>query len=136
MQRTRTRLEQAGYTANDIPMLFKLFDCDRNGQLDVLEFQWMLQGMRLGLKKERVVELYEAFDDDKSGGIDPIEFVKALFPDAYYEMYGATDQADNDPPDFQLASDGSLLGPISSMSVSSDIQDDDDDGKDGKTERC
>jgi len=88
MERTRTRLQQAGYTPQDIPILFKLFDCDRNGQLDITEFRWMLQGMRLGLKKNRVIELYEAFDDDKSGGIDPNEFIKALFPDAYYEIFG------------------------------------------------
>merc|ERR1719393_571735 len=70
MQRTKDRLGQAGFAPEDIPRIFALFDADGNGQLDMAEFKWMLQGMSLGLKKERVIELYQWFDDDHSGGID------------------------------------------------------------------
>merc|ERR1711920_713714 len=88
MQRTRASLEQSGFAAKDLPRVFSLFDTDGNGQLDMGEFRWMLQGMKLGLKKERMVELYSAFDDDHSGGIDDKEFVKALFPERYHEIFG------------------------------------------------
>lgn len=87
MQRTRARFERAGYTSKDIPTLFDLFDADQNGLLDVTEFKWMVSGMKLGLKRDRIMQLYQCFDDDQSGGIDADEFVKALFPEAYAELF-------------------------------------------------
>lgn len=83
IQRTRLRLEHSGYSHYDIPTLFDLFDVDRNGILDIQEFWWMIQAMRLGLTKDRVAELYSAFDGDRSGGIDVGEFLQVLFPGCY-----------------------------------------------------
>merc|ERR1719221_2363919 len=54
----------------------------------------MVEGMRLGLTRERVYELYELFDDDDSGGIDEREFVRGLFPERYHELYGNIDEGE------------------------------------------
>jgi hypothetical protein len=96
MQRARDGMKQAGYTAKDVNKLFRIFDRDKDSLLNMKEFTWMLEGMRLGLKRERVVELYELFDDDQSGGIDEREFVKNLFPESYHDLYGDTEDEQQD----------------------------------------
>eukprot|EP00929_Paragymnodinium_shiwhaense_P001132 TRINITY_DN101358_c0_g1_i1.p1 TRINITY_DN101358_c0_g1~~TRINITY_DN101358_c0_g1_i1.p1 ORF type:complete len:640 (-),score=150.90 TRINITY_DN101358_c0_g1_i1:104-2023(-) len=118
MQRTKDRLEQAGFSADDIPRLFNLFDADGNGQLDMAEFKWMLQGMSLGLTKERVVELYQWFDDDNSGGIDDREFIKALFPAQYYDIYGGEDDGDEVKSESDLGTE--MMGKYSSRAMLSE----------------
>mmetsp|Transcript_54128 Transcript_54128/g.143724 ORF Transcript_54128/g.143724 Transcript_54128/m.143724 type:complete len:438 (+) Transcript_54128:430-1743(+) len=101
MQRARNGMKQAGYTAKDVGKLFRIFDKDRDGLLNLKEFSWMVEGMRLGLTRERVYELYELFDDDDSGGIDEREFVRGLFPERYHELYGNMD-ANERPTDRDL----------------------------------
>merc|ERR1712039_1103289 len=86
-QRTHNRLVQWGFQARDIPKLFKMFDHNKDGELDIAEFRDMVQEMGLGLKKSRVVELFELFDDDGSGGVDAKEFVKTLFPNDFHDIY-------------------------------------------------
>merc|ERR1712190_649054 len=86
-QRTYNRLVQWGFQARDIPKLFKLFDQDKDGELDFREFTEMVNEMGLGLTKSRVMELFALFDDDGSGSIDAREFVKALFPNEYRDIY-------------------------------------------------
>jgi len=124
LEKFRSCLEKAGYTPQDIPTLFKLFDTDEDGMLDVQEFIWMIQGMRLGLSKERIFELYSAFDNDKSGGIDPDEFIQMLFPDAYIEMQTkvtpsstekrASGGSETQPPRFSAGDGCSSLPPEAS----------------------
>merc|ERR1712217_770376 len=87
MGRTHNRLVQWGFQAKDIPKLFKMFDHNKDGELDIAEFRDMVQEMGLGLKKSRVVELFELFDDDGSGGVDAKEFVKTLFPNDFHDIY-------------------------------------------------
>jgi len=96
MHRTRERLIQWGYTASDIVVLFKVFDKDNSGELDIGEFSRMIKKMKLGLSDERILELFRIFDDDGSGTIDDKEFVKTVFPGKYVETYGADDQSDDD----------------------------------------
>merc|ERR1712113_644436 len=86
-QRTYNRLVQWGFQARDIPKLFRLFDHDKDGELDIREFSDMIREMGLGLTKSRVTELFDLFDDDGSGSIDAREFVKALFPNEYHDIY-------------------------------------------------
>lgn len=88
MKRTKSKLREKGFTAKDIPQLFKDFDVDQDGALNLNEFLWMLRGMKLGFKKDRVGQLFRTFDDDGSGRIDDREFVRGLFPDAYLAIYG------------------------------------------------
>jgi len=89
MKTTRTRLEQFGYSARDIPEIFKQYDLDGNGELDLEEFRQLILEMRIGLTDERVVKLFEAFDADGGGTIDDKEFVRLLFPRHFHEIYVA-----------------------------------------------
>mmetsp|Transcript_84732 Transcript_84732/g.244954 ORF Transcript_84732/g.244954 Transcript_84732/m.244954 type:complete len:628 (+) Transcript_84732:128-2011(+) len=86
-QRTRKRLQQAGYEARDIPYLFQIFDANHDNSLDIEEFKTMVEFMKVGFRGRRVVELFDLFDDDGSGTIDDREFVKALFPESFHDLY-------------------------------------------------
>jgi len=88
-ERTRKRLQQAGYHARDIPFLFEQFDSDRDGCLDMDEFRTMVDFMQVGFNGMRVIELFEMFDSDGSGAIDDREFVRAVFPESFHDVYGA-----------------------------------------------
>jgi len=88
MIRTRDRLKQWGYTAFDMPGLFQRFDANGNGELSLEEFRDMIAKMGIGMKAKEATELFELFDADGSGGIDEQEFMRALFPDAYHQIYG------------------------------------------------
>jgi len=87
MQRTRDRLCQWGYTAHDIPVLFRITDANADGELDIKEFRKLLNQMQVGFSEERILKLFQSFDDDGSGTVDDQEFVRALFPEAYHEIY-------------------------------------------------
>lgn len=76
--RMHGRLRQWGYTEDDLRIMFKSFDADDSGELDVGEFTKMIDTMRLGLSKEAVEKLFNVFDDDKSGDIDIEEFVEGM----------------------------------------------------------
>ncbi|CAE7202354.1 KCNB2 [Symbiodinium pilosum] len=87
MTRTRARLKNLGYSADDMPKLFKKFDTDNNGELELEEFCDLVAAMKVGVKPHEASELFMAFDDDGNGGIDEREFMKALFPLDYRRMY-------------------------------------------------
>jgi len=46
------RLQQSGYTSRDIPVLFRHFDQDGDGLLDLQEFRLMINEMQVGLRGE------------------------------------------------------------------------------------
>merc|ERR1719399_523089 len=77
-QRTRERLQQWGYSAEDIPALFQYFDKNGDGQLQLDEFHLMMREMKLGIVEERILSLFNTFDADRSGGIDLAEFTRVL----------------------------------------------------------
>jgi voltage-gated potassium channel len=89
MNQTRKKMLQWGYTAQDIPVLFNLFDEDDTGELEIGEFMDMISAMRIGLSEERAFQLFEAFDVDGSGTIDDEEFVRFVFPHTFHGIYAA-----------------------------------------------
>mmetsp|Transcript_87906 Transcript_87906/g.243903 ORF Transcript_87906/g.243903 Transcript_87906/m.243903 type:complete len:594 (+) Transcript_87906:108-1889(+) len=87
--RTSDRLAQRGFTAKDIPWLFRIFDREGKGELSVGEFRNMISELRVGLTEQRTVELFDMLDRDGGGSIDCKEFLKVLFPSTYYELHGS-----------------------------------------------
>merc|ERR1712217_53707 len=91
MRKARHKLHQWGYSAEDIPKLFRLFDEDRDDELNYIEFRKMVDEMRIGLNQERIAQLFDIFDNDHSGAINDREFLKALLPGAEQRVYGSED---------------------------------------------
>merc|ERR1712083_493685 len=85
-----------------MPMLFDYFDSDKDGELDLQDFQFMIESMHIGLSNERAIELFETFDADGGGSIDALELVRHVFPDAlkkFQEVYGETEVEEVAPSD-------------------------------------
>lgn len=87
MRQTRKRLLQWGYTVEDIPIIFALFDQDNDGEVDLQEFRTMLKEMGLGIREERVLALFDFLDVDAGGAIDDKEFVRNVFPQEFHRLY-------------------------------------------------
>lgn len=87
MQSMRERLEDWGWEADDMPELFRQFDSDGNGELDMEEFRDMVNQMGLHLSEERCLDLFDIFDEDRSGVIDDVEFVRVMYPEAFQSLY-------------------------------------------------
>lgn len=94
IQSTRERLAEWGYQASDVPTLFRTFDTDGNGQLDLQEFARMVRQMGLQINPERQLKLFEVFDHDKSGIVDDVEFVRIMYPESYHTVYNLKKTAD------------------------------------------
>lgn len=94
MQRTRERLHQWGYTAADIPILFRLSDENDDGDLSFHEFRQLLEAMHLGFGDERIMKLFASLDKSHCGTIDAKAFVRGLFPEAYHAIFSAEEEAD------------------------------------------
>jgi len=88
LERTRLRLNQWGFAPKDIPAIFQYFDTHDNGYVDLIEFTRMMSEMGIGLSEDRIHQLFEVFDPDGHGYIDDKVFVRVLFPDAFYRLYG------------------------------------------------
>lgn len=88
MQKTRERLQQWGYTPNDILVLFSLFDENEDNLLDFVEFRQMLLKLRIGIQEDRIAELFAFIDKDGGGSIDDLEFVRAIFPSDFHTIFG------------------------------------------------
>lgn len=84
---TRARLIQWGYTADDIPVLFRAYG-DGSGELNMHDFKDMMERLQIGLSEARTLSLFAAFDEDSSGSIDAEEFTRRLFPQDYFRIYG------------------------------------------------
>eukprot|EP00929_Paragymnodinium_shiwhaense_P112149 TRINITY_DN80402_c0_g1_i1.p1 TRINITY_DN80402_c0_g1~~TRINITY_DN80402_c0_g1_i1.p1 ORF type:complete len:881 (-),score=150.89 TRINITY_DN80402_c0_g1_i1:184-2787(-) len=97
--RTRERLAQWGYSAEDIPHLFKHFDKNGSGELNLFAFRELMHSLQMGLKDARVVELFQSIDVDSGGTIDDEEFIKHLFPSTYHEMYAKAMEEGEDGDD-------------------------------------
>mmetsp|Transcript_7898 Transcript_7898/g.22383 ORF Transcript_7898/g.22383 Transcript_7898/m.22383 type:complete len:533 (-) Transcript_7898:152-1750(-) len=87
IKRTRHKLHQWGYRAEDIPDLFEMFDVSGTGELNYREFRRMLCLMKVGLRESQVHKLFEVFDHDGSGAVDENEFIAQIFPSEFYEIF-------------------------------------------------
>merc|ERR1712217_904693 len=92
VEHTRDRLVQWGYTADDFPTLFSLFDTNGNGELELEEFCQMMTKMKLGLTEDRIISMFQSFDKSGDGAIDHEEFVAAIFPGAYKHLKDVKEQ--------------------------------------------
>lgn len=95
MRRTRHRLDQWGYKADDIQYLFRLFDTRQAGELTFNEFSRMFRLMRVGLTDDHMSQLFKAFDADGSGTVDDREFVQQIFPREYHTIFASEEDDDN-----------------------------------------
>jgi len=89
MHRTRERLAQWGFSVNDIVKVFKLFDHDQDGALNLDEFRDFMEALRIGLNDERIMALFHIIDADGGGSIDDEEFTRTLFPLEYHSIYAS-----------------------------------------------
>jgi voltage-gated potassium channel len=80
LSKTRMKLKEWGYTAHDIPKLFKLVDYDESGILEQDEFVQLVKEMGIGLSEDRIIKLFAHMDKDGSQGLSASEFALALFP--------------------------------------------------------
>jgi len=96
LRKTRSKLHQWGYTAHDIPTLFKLVDLDENGVLELDEFCELVKEMKIGLSEPRVVALFEHLDRDGSGALDAAEFALEVFPETFVEAFGHAEATKDD----------------------------------------
>jgi len=94
LKKTRSRLNQWGYKAADIPKLFDLFDSDNDGELVLEDFRAMVVEMGIGIAGDDVSDLFQLFDNDGGGTIDSQEFVKVVFPEVYHAMYADSNAGD------------------------------------------
>lgn len=114
MTKTRCHLLSSGYTAKDLPAIFRQYDGTGEGELDFEEFWLMVQDMNLGLNEQRAAEVFESIDRDGGGKLDEQEFVKAVFPSAYHELYGRSSGGG-------LGDDGAAEGDQEAQSISANV---------------
>ncbi|CAK0874955.1 unnamed protein product, partial [Prorocentrum cordatum] len=93
LTKTRMKLHQWGYTAHDIPTLFKIVDSDGNGVLELDEFCELVKEMKIGLSDNRIIALFEHMDKDGSGALDAAEFALEVFPETFVDAYGHEDNS-------------------------------------------
>eukprot|EP00930_Biecheleria_cincta_P096975 TRINITY_DN88735_c0_g1_i1.p1 TRINITY_DN88735_c0_g1~~TRINITY_DN88735_c0_g1_i1.p1 ORF type:complete len:698 (-),score=105.28 TRINITY_DN88735_c0_g1_i1:38-2131(-) len=99
MTKTRDILISSGYTAKDLPTIFRQYDGSGEGELDFEEFWLMVQDMNLGLNEQRAIEVFESIDRDGGGNIDEQEFVRAVFPTAFHDLYTRSSGANQNDDD-------------------------------------
>eukprot|EP00931_Biecheleriopsis_adriatica_P117433 TRINITY_DN92955_c0_g1_i1.p1 TRINITY_DN92955_c0_g1~~TRINITY_DN92955_c0_g1_i1.p1 ORF type:complete len:703 (+),score=125.06 TRINITY_DN92955_c0_g1_i1:96-2111(+) len=96
MIKTRDIMLQSGYTAKDLPEIFKEYASAEDEQLSFENFLAMVKDMNLPIEEHRVIEVYESIDRDGGGSIDEQEFIRAIFPDAFHEIYAHAKDDDDE----------------------------------------
>lgn len=87
VEKTRRKLAQWGYREYDLSELFKRWDVDGDGELDLSEFRIMVKDdFSMNLPDERIVDLFEVFDKDRGGSIDDMEFLHVVFPGTWHAL--------------------------------------------------
>lgn len=86
IKQTRSNLSRWGFTAKDVPAIFKRFSGDGEGELTVADFTVMLKEFRVNLNDERIIELFSIFDGDNGGTIDDREFLRMVFPQTWHQL--------------------------------------------------
>jgi len=85
-QQVRDRLQNLGLGASDVPSMFA--KCGHDGVLTLVEFQRIVNQMRLGIDTEKQLELFCWLDIDENGTIEAKEFVHCFYPHEYANVYG------------------------------------------------
>eukprot|EP00928_Gymnodinium_smaydae_P040171 TRINITY_DN27290_c0_g1_i1.p1 TRINITY_DN27290_c0_g1~~TRINITY_DN27290_c0_g1_i1.p1 ORF type:complete len:584 (+),score=102.83 TRINITY_DN27290_c0_g1_i1:77-1828(+) len=109
----RERLDQWGYSVQDIPRLF--WQYGHKGALTFEQFDRMITDMNIGLKEESLRKLFMFFDEDGGGTIDCDEFVKNIFPEAHKEESPGAAAL---PPPKRLSATEPLASPAAAVAVS------------------
>jgi len=85
MQHLREHLAAWGFAPTDMALIFKMFDKDRAGGLNLDGFAQLLSKMHLGLSEERTYKLFKVFDVQNTGLVNDGQFVEVLFPGTSFE---------------------------------------------------
>ncbi|CAK0877011.1 unnamed protein product [Prorocentrum cordatum] len=86
LSKTRKKVHQWGYTADDIHALFKAAGhSDDTGVLELDDFCELVKEMKIGLSEDRVIALFHHMDKEGSGALDAAEFARAIFPGARFD---------------------------------------------------
>ena len=88
LSKTRKKLHQWGYTADDIPTLFKAVHYADCAVLELDDFIELVKDMKIGLSEDRIIALFENMDKECSGALDAAEFAQQLFPGARIGGFG------------------------------------------------
>lgn len=83
----RRRFHSVGFDARDVPIMFRTFDLDGDGELCLSEFATMMMELQMDVSGAKTAGFFHAIDRDGSGTIDDAEFVKLVFPDQYRTVY-------------------------------------------------
>eukprot|EP00931_Biecheleriopsis_adriatica_P122811 TRINITY_DN97853_c0_g1_i1.p1 TRINITY_DN97853_c0_g1~~TRINITY_DN97853_c0_g1_i1.p1 ORF type:complete len:530 (-),score=81.47 TRINITY_DN97853_c0_g1_i1:56-1507(-) len=90
MVKTRDIICQSGFRPKDLPDIFKEYATGEDDSLTLDGFYLMVNDMKLGIEGGRIIEVFESIDKDGGGSIDEQEFIRAIFPDAFHEIYGTS----------------------------------------------
>ncbi|CAK0883759.1 unnamed protein product [Prorocentrum cordatum] len=88
LSKTRKKLHQWGYSAHDIPTLFRAVHYSDCAVLELDDFIELVNDMKIGLSEDRIIALFENMDKDGSGALDAAEFAQQLFPGSRNEGFG------------------------------------------------
>lgn len=89
VEKTRDKLEQWGYSHEDVEVFFEHFDQNGDGELGLDEFRTMMHEIQPGTPDARVIQLFQTLDVDGGGSISCLEFLKVVYPE--WVAYAAAD---------------------------------------------
>lgn len=109
LDKVRGRIQQQGFTIDNLYEVFTEVDEDDSGQIEFLEFKKLIDTFHLGLNIAKIRTLFNFFDQDGDGAISYQDFVSALYPESveaqmelFYEMqedHSSEEESDEDEED-------------------------------------
>jgi len=112
MVKTRDIMVRAGYTAEDVVLVFREYAIPGEGEgeyeVQFEGFLQMIQDMKLGLPEERAIAVFESIDRDGGGSIDEQEFLRSIFPGSHRGSRKSVDEPRDDPLERQTSNSGTV----------------------------